>query len=307
MDPPTPRTLAWPRELPEDLRPTDTFFEVPESNCLLDLHGSPQAADLVIFMAGNQYMVFPELIRAFVRQHPAVKHVFYVTTPPGVLIDAMDSKRLVVGNFWLDVDRAWPDLFLTGPRQQAALRQRGYASGYFVYARTGGAGLLVRKGNPLGIASVRDCARPDVRVAVSSPEREPASYESYAAVIVGQGGAATLDAIMSKSSTLHPLRVHHREIPQLIASGRADVAPMYFHFGRHLTSVFPDLFDFVILPEAGKRAEVLGLALVEGGQHREAAKAWLEFMRSAEARQIYERHGFSYATQAELGTLIVPA
>ena len=44
MSNPPRRTLPWPREPPEDLAPGDTPFEVPESNYLLDLHGSPQAA-----------------------------------------------------------------------------------------------------------------------------------------------------------------------------------------------------------------------------------------------------------------------
>jgi ABC-type molybdate transport system substrate-binding protein len=300
------RTLPWPTELPQDLASGDTRYEVPESNYLLDFHGNPQAADLIIFMAGNQYMVLPELVRAYTEYNPYVKHVFYATTPPGVLINAMASKRLVLGNFWLDLHHTWPDLFLTGPRQQKILSQKGYAKGYYLYSRNRGVGLLVKKGNPLHITSVQDLARPDVRVAISSPQREPASFESYGAVIKNQGGQETLDAILAKPSTLHPLRVHHRENPQMIFDGRADVAPMFFHFGKYLTAVFPESFDFVVLPEAGNLIASLGMALVEGGKHREAAEKWLEFMRTDVARRIYEKHGFSYATAEELKTLVVP-
>ncbi len=299
-------TLPWPKEVPQPLGAADTYFEVPEANLLLDLHGSPETADLIIFMAGNQYMVLPDLVSAFVNANPDVPHVFYATTPPGVLISAMESRRLVLGNFWLDLHRIWPDLFLTGPRQQGILRQKGFAKGYFLYARNRGVGLLVSKENPLGIASVRDLARPDVRVAISSPQREPASFESYADVITNQGGPETLAAIFEKPSTRHPVRVHHRENPQMIYDGRADVAPMFFHFGKYLTETFPDVFGFVMLPDEGNRVDLLGMALMEGGAHREGAAKWLRFMRTDTARQTYEKHGFCYATPEELETFIQP-
>lgn len=179
--------------------------------------------------------------------------------------------------------------------------------GFYLYARNRGVGLLVRKGNPLGIASARDLARPDVRVAISSPDREPASYDSYAALIRNQGGQETLEAILAKPSTLHPVRVHHRENPQMLFEGRADVAPMYSHFGSYLARIFPDAFDLIPLPEAGNPIDSFGMALVEGGRNREAGEEWLEFMQSEAAREIYERHGFSYATPDELRSLIVPA
>lgn len=300
------QTLAWPKEVPLDLSPRDTRFEAPQANYLLDLHGNPQTADLVIFMAGNQYMVLPELVRAYMRYNPKVRQVFYVTTPPGVLLNAMDSKRLVLGNFWLDLNQTWPDVFLTGLGQQRVLTQKNYARGYYVYAKMRGVVLLVRKGNPLGITSARDLARPEVRVAIPSPQREPDAFGIYGPVIANQAGQETLKAILARPSTLHPVGVHHREIPQMIFDGRADVAPMFFHFGPYLTAAFPETFEFVRLPDSGNVSGELGMTVVNGGHNREAAERWLEFMRTNEARRIYEEHGFTYATRAELNTLIVP-
>ena len=59
------------------------------------------------------------------------------------------------------------------------------------------------------------------------------------------------------------------------------------------------------LPDAGNVFGQQGMTLVNGGKHREAAERWLEFMRTDEARQIYEKHGFTYATLTELNTLVV--
>jgi hypothetical protein len=147
-----------------------------KSNVVLDFHGSFQDPDLVIFMAGNQYPVLPDLVAAFrgwiaaQPQHTGVKvdRIFYTTTPPGRLIDAMQAGQL----------------------------------------------------------------RDDVRVALSSPVREPASYESYSATFRAQGGQQFPDLVLKKATTISPVAVHHRENPQFIYDGIADVAPMYYHFGR---------------------------------------------------------------------------
>src|SRR5262252_8677128 len=86
--------MPWPPELPQDAPPKATRYVSEESNVVLDLHGSVQEPDLVIFMAGNQYRVFPELLPAFREwtktqpRHRAAKvaRIFYATTPPGCLI-----------------------------------------------------------------------------------------------------------------------------------------------------------------------------------------------------------------------------
>jgi ABC-type molybdate transport system substrate-binding protein len=312
---PSMQALPWPRELPEPISATSRLYETPKANYITDLHGSASDADLVIFMAGNQYMVLPELIAAFkawekvnrdTLEGKRVEHVFYATTPPGALIAAMDSGKLVIGNFWIDTDEVWPDVFLTGPKQQKTLFTKGYSDGYYLYNRNKGVGLLVRKGNPLGISSVADLARPEVRVAISSPAREPASYESYGAVIDNQGGAGLAAAVLAKSNTLSPLNVHHRENPQFLADGAADVAPMFYHFGMYLTASFPNTFEFIMLPAAGNVIGSLGMTPIEGARHPEEAADWIRFMRSPEARAVYTKYGFDYASDAELNTFVVP-
>src|SRR6185369_15686668 len=130
-------------------------------------------------MAGNQYPVLPELIAEFREwiaaqpRHRATKaeRIFYATTPPGRLIDAMESGQLALGNFWIDVrpGALWPDVFMTGPRQQRRLQAVKLVDGWSVYARNRGSVLLVRSGNPKNIRSLSDLMRADVRVALSSP------------------------------------------------------------------------------------------------------------------------------------------
>jgi|SRR5713101_7426246 len=57
--------LPWPPELPNALVSNTSLYVSEKSNILLDFHGSDQDSDLVVFVAGNQYRVFPELLTAF--------------------------------------------------------------------------------------------------------------------------------------------------------------------------------------------------------------------------------------------------
>src|SRR5258706_4877879 len=108
--------LAWPPELPNPPLPGASLYVSDKSNVVLDFHGSIQDPDLVIFMAGNQYPLFPDLIAAFRSwlatqpAHPGVKaqRIFYATTPPRRLIDAIQSRQLLLGHFLAPVQARQP-------------------------------------------------------------------------------------------------------------------------------------------------------------------------------------------------------
>jgi len=305
----SPTRPSWPPELPSATLPGASFYVSDKSNVVLDFHGSVQDPDLVIFMAGNQYPVLPELIAAFrdwLGAQPSqrgvkAERIFYATTPPGRLIDAMESGQLLLGNFWLDVrpDKLWPDVFMTGPRQQRRLQAGKYLDGWSVYTRNRGMVLLVAAGNPKNIRGIQDLLRDDVRVALSSPVREPASFDSYASTLRAQGGAQFPERVLKKANTVSPAAVHHRENPQLIHDGLADVAPMYFHFGEYLKKHMPEHFDYVALPAEGNSRDELAISLIHNAPRRAAAAAWIEFIRSDVAAAVYYRYGFDYVTAGE--------
>lgn len=316
--PPAPPStvVPWPAELPGALSSSATRFVVPESNYVLDFHGAAQNPDLVLFMAGNQYRAIPDLIAAFRQwvgiepQYAGVRvdNIFYATLPPGRLIDGMQSGRITLGNYWFEVapGKLWPDVFMTGQRQQKRLKDLGYVDTFSVYARNRGMALLVRKGNPLNIRSVADLARPDVRVAISSPQREPASFDSYAATLRSQGGADLPIKVLAKASTVSPASVHHRENSQFVYDGRADVAPMYTHLASYLQTALPDAFAVVQLPSEGNFIDALGISMIKSTDRPRAAQAWIDFMHTDEAAAVYARHGFVYAVAAERRVALVP-
>ncbi|MGB8424357.1 MAG: hypothetical protein WCD88_01115 [Desulfobacterales bacterium] len=71
---------------------------MPDVNSVSDLHGDLHDPDLGIFFGGIQFMVLPELIKAFQERYPDVRGVFYETLPPGIIEQQLKSGSLVIGN-----------------------------------------------------------------------------------------------------------------------------------------------------------------------------------------------------------------
>ena len=69
-------------------------FPVIPSDRADDLHHLEIAneADLVLFMAGNQFMVMNEIISAFKKKYPDIEKIFYETLPPG-----LELKQILSG------------------------------------------------------------------------------------------------------------------------------------------------------------------------------------------------------------------
>lgn len=106
--------------------------EIP-SNRGDDLHNLEyiDSADLVLFMAGNQFMVMEELLHAFQHEYPEIRRIFYETLPPG-----LELKQILAGGakFGSMEIRVTPDVY-TSVTEDAMkeLFRRGYIDNYFVY------------------------------------------------------------------------------------------------------------------------------------------------------------------------------
>jgi len=67
-------------------------------------------AALVVYSDGNHHMALGECLERFLAANPAVDEVFYATTPPHVIVQALRAGRLRIGN--LEISAA-PHLFFT--------------------------------------------------------------------------------------------------------------------------------------------------------------------------------------------------
>src|SRR5699024_287495 len=86
-------------------------FRVEGINNIPDLYGDIVDPQLVVFFAGNQFMVMEELITAFKKKHPKYERIFVETLPPGILAQQMEGGSLTIGNMRITHK---PDIYTAG-------------------------------------------------------------------------------------------------------------------------------------------------------------------------------------------------
>lgn len=287
--------LCWPYEGVTPPGGGIARFVQPASNICLDFHGDPRIAQLTVFSDGNHHMALAEALTLFRAKHPAINDIFYATTPPRVIVEALKSGALSLGNLVLSVT---PQVFISPASVLERLVTDGYVHEHVPFVKSRGSVMLVRKGNPKGIGGVADLARADVRIFLSNPQTETVSYQAYATTlrrIAAQNGLESgfLDAAPGALARMvYGDCIHHREAPQCLADDRADVAVIYYHLALRYTRIFPELFELVALTaedDADQVISAIHIGLVGGGG--EWGARLVEFMLSEDAAAVYRHHG----------------
>jgi len=258
-----------------------------------DLHNLEYAdnAELILFMAGNQFMVMDELIKAFQEEY-GVERIFYETLPPGMLL-----KQILAGGAVFK-DKVLPgmaDVYSSVSEDaMRMLRDRGLIEDYFVYLHNRIV-LMVPEGNPAGIKSVLDLGREDIRISQPNVENEDiAKYiiEMYRKV----GGEEFVKKIMEekrkKGKTILTL-VHHRETPERILRGEVDVGPVWATevFYAKMRGLKVEAVE--VGEEFDQRDKVnYYITKLKNSPNPENAEKFLEFIKSEKAQKIYEKYGF---------------
>lgn len=261
------------------------------TNVALDFHGDPAAAELVVFSDGNHHMALLEAICEF-RKRSGVGGVFYTTTPPAPLVAAFEAGRLRLGNLLLSVV---PHVFISPDFILEPLRQQGRLGALQGLFSSRGNVLLVPKGNPKGIHGIADLGRPDVRLFLSNPETERASYGGYRQtldVLAARAGVDLAGATEGDGARIvYGERIHHREAPEAVAGGLADCAVVYHHLGLRYARIFPEQLEMLPLDE-GRRAGSHLAVVGDGGRW---GQRFADFMVEPATAAIYRRHGMDHA------------
>lgn len=254
-----------------------------------DLCGDP-AADLVVFLAGNQFMVLPELVDGFLAAHPSAGSVFYETLPPGIVAEQFRRGGLRMGSLEL---RVQPDVLALSPAALAELHADGRVEPPRTYASNDLA-LLVKAGNPARVTGWGDLARPGLRVAFPDPRNEGIGGLALEAIQAagGPGLRALVEHGKRDAGEVVFTTIHHRQGPAWLADGTTDIAVVWstealYHEARRAP------FDTVVIAEAENRRGRYAASVVAGTAHREAAVSFMEYLCGEAGRAIYAAHGFS--------------
>lgn len=267
-------------------------FTVPPVDMLADFHGDLNDPKLVLYVGGNYFFAMAPLVQAFAVMHPEYKgRIYWETIPPGLLLRQMRADgRITVGNMtWT----ARPDAYFAGLAAVKELIAQGLLTGPAVPYVTNTLAIMVPKGNPAHIAGLADLAKPDVRLAMPNPEFEGIARQIRTALTKAGGDAlatAVYDAKVKNGRTVLT-HIHHRQTPLFLMQGVAEAGVTWQSEAIYQEQIGHPI-EHVAIPDADNATGVYAGAEVAGAAHPEAAKAWLDFIRSPEALHIFERYGF---------------
>jgi len=266
-------------------------FAVADIDNVPDLHGNPEGAKLVLFIGGNQFFVLPELIAAFESHHPELRgHIFYETLPPGVLRKQMASNDTVtLGNFTLHIQ---PDVFAAGAEALAEMEKQSQVEKPVPYV-TNDLGIMVLKSNPKRVESLRDLAKPDIRLAMPNLEFEGVARQ-IADSLRKAGGENLFRAVYQekpKSGSTYLTEIHHRQTPMRIMKGESDAGVTWSSEIRFQEKIGNPI-EGISIPKNENSIGKYAAAVVTNAPHVDAARAWIAFLTSPEAQAIYTEYGF---------------
>ena len=267
-------------------------FTVPQIDDLADFHGDLSDPKLVLYVGGNYFFAMAPLVRAFEATHPEYKgRVYWETIPPGLLVEQLKAGgRISSGNMtWT----AKADAYFAGLKAVNALIDQGLLTGPAVPYVTNTLTIMVRKGNPKEIKGLADLARPDLRLAMPNPQFEGVARQIKASLSKAGGEALTKAVYETKvadgSATL--TRIHHRQTPLFLMQDAAD-AGVTWQSEAIFEEQIGNPIAHVDIPDAENTTAIYAGAEVAEAAHPEAARAWLDFIRSPESLAIFERYGF---------------
>lgn len=241
--------LRWPEERTGNTIDASRFAHA-ESNLCLDFHGDPSRAGATVLSDGNHHMALEEALTDFVKRHHGVGEVFYTTTPPRVMTDIAGAGAIRIGNVQLTIK---PDIFIGPPRVLQGLVDAQLMPAHAPFMRSTGTVFLVQKGNPKKIHQVGDLLRDGVRLFLSNPDTELVSHQAYTTCLNALAARANIALPFLTHSPGQPDPqkliygecIHHREAPQAVADGRADVAMVYYHLALRYQRIFPEQLELV--------------------------------------------------------------
>ena len=272
--------------------------------------GDSYTAELVLYLAGNQFMVMEELIGDFQAKHPGIATVYVETIPPGQILKGQILKQGQIDG--QDTARN-PDVFASvNLRHLVTLKDKGLMDDHMIYIHNK-LELMVAEGNPKNIKGPKDLARGDLVQSHPNPLTE-GIFKFYGAAMLRDlglyeqvtGNAECRGCWAIEGKTWFTKR-HHRETPDRIEKGEADVGIVWTtevveakKQGRRI--------EGVAIPAPLNKAEEVGYAIgvLKTGRNQANATTYLDYLASDAAQAIYAKYGFVQASAEGLKRRPIP-
>ena len=266
--------------------------------------GDSYNSDLVMYLAGNQFMVMEELIKDFQSKNKDIKTVYVETIPPGQILKKQILKQGQIDG--KDTNQN-PDLFASVKiAHLKKLKKKGKMTEGMIYVHNK-LELMVAKGNPKKIMGPKDLGRDDLVQSHPNPKTE-GIFKFYGSAMLKDMGIhskVTGDKICKScwavaGKTWFTSR-HHRETPQRIEEGTADVGIVWTTEVKEALRTGRNIEGVSIPAPLNKQAEVAyAIGKLNKGKNQKNADRFLSYLGTAAAQNIYASYGFLKATAEEL-------
>lgn len=267
-------------------------FTVPEVDNLPDFHGDPIDPKLSIFVGGNYFFAMAPLVHAFEKQHPEFKgKIYYETIPPGLL-----ARQLAMGGTITVGNMTWTvhaDVYAAGKRRIESTIKEGNVMAPAIPYVTNTLAIMVPKGNPAKITSLADLGRPGVRLVMPNPEFEGIGRQIKSS-LAKAGGEELVRAVYEtkvKNGETILTHIHHRQSPLYLMQGKADAGVTWQSEAIFEESVNNPI-EHVVIPDNQNSTAIYAASVVKGAPHPEAAREWIDFLKSPEGQAVFKRYGF---------------
>ena len=267
-------------------------FTVPPADVLADFHGRLENPGLVLFASGNYFFALGQLVMAFEDAAPRWRgRVFWETLPPGLLVRQMEAGGTITsGNMTFTVI---PDVYMAEFVASRELAARGRLAEPVVTFATNDLAIMVPADNPAHVAGLADLARPQLGLAMPNPEFEGVARQIRASLVKAGGedlAEAVYGAKVGAGFTILT-RIHHRQTPLWLMQGLV-AAGVAWRSEALFQEEIGNPIGHVDIPADVNSTASYSAAMVTGAPHPEAARAWIDFVRSDAAFAILARYGF---------------
>lgn len=261
-------------------------------------------ADLVMYLAGNQFMVMQELISDFQTKNPDIESVYVETIPPGQILK---GQLLAQGEIEGKPTAMNPDIFASvNIGHLKKLHGKELMNEYIIYIHNK-LELMVAEGNPKEIKGPEDLARDDLVQSHPNPLTE-GIFKFYGSEMLKDlglyekvtGNAECKACWAVEGKTWFTAR-HHRETPDRIEKGEADVGIVWTTEVVHAKAEGRPIGGVAIAAPLNKQDKVnYAIGIMTNGRNADNAARYLAYLGTNEAQAIYEKYGFIRATSEEL-------
>lgn len=272
--------------------------------------GDSYTSDLVIYMAGNQFMVMDELIKDFQKKNPEIKTVYVETIPPGQILKQQILKQ---GRIKGEKTNQTPDLYASvNLGHLKKLKAKDIMSDYMTYTHNK-LELMVAKGNPKNIQGPKDLGRDDLVQSHPNPLTE-GIFKFYGSQMLKDlglyekvtAGKQCKGCWAVEGKTWFTER-HHRETPHRIENGKADVGIVWTTEVVYAKAEGRPL-EGVAIPEPYNMSHKVNyvIGMLNKAKNKDNAARYLDYLRTDAAQSIYAKYGFVKAKGEELKSRPIP-